>query len=125
MAQKKSCMLWILLILIVAGATPLVLNYLKGTQKGLALFDAIRSDNEAEVKRLLDSGVSASSRDIDGQPAIHVAVSRKNSRILELLLQRGADVKAKDAHGRTALRFATEHNDPLSEKALQAHGATE
>ncbi len=125
MAQKKSCITWVIIILVVAAASPLVFNYIRGSKKSLALFDAIRAGNTTEVRRLLDGGVSASSRDIDGQPALHVAVSKKNTEILELLLDQGADMKAKDAHGRTALRFATENNDPNSEKVLQAHGAAE
>ena len=71
------------------------------------LFRAVLGNDEAEVKRLLDSGVNPNDgRFIGGAPALILSLMQQRPNIAKMLLDKGADVNATDAAGATALMWA-------------------
>jgi len=67
------------------------------------LMKAIESGELAEVKRLVDSGVSLSALDILGQTPLYVAVQSGHVDIAGLLLDRGASIDDGDKWGRSPM----------------------
>lgn len=57
------------------------------------------------------------------KPLLHVAITRQDIPIVELLLAHGANPNIRNAYGTTALRVAAKVNPPGSLPALLAHGA--
>jgi ankyrin repeat protein len=70
------------------------------------LFQAIQTEDNTAVKRLLDSGVSANAKDADGTPALMAATLFADAQGVQLLLDRGADPNASNGVGATALMWA-------------------
>src|SRR5260370_3024138 len=70
------------------------------------LFDAIRRADTAAVKRLLDRGTSADSRDADGVPALMAATLFAGADCVAALLDGGANPNAATEDGATALMWA-------------------
>jgi ankyrin repeat protein len=68
---------------------------------------AVYYNQEAEVVRLLDSGVSINIQNSDGWTPLHVAAEQGNLRMVRYLLARGADANIKTARGRTAFDVAS------------------
>ena len=85
------------------------------------LFDAIRRADTPAVKRLLDHGSSADSRDADGLPALMAATLFAGADCVKMLLDRGADANAAANDGATALMWAIP--DLKKAKLLIAHKA--
>ena len=75
---------------------------------------ACADGDTATVKKLLDEGVAADSRDLFGQPAIFRAVGRRADydqqvEILRLLLAAGVDINTRNKFGSTPI-FITAGN---------------
>src|SRR5215475_11186305 len=85
---------------------PMLLLAVFGLQAAEPLFDAIRRADTAAVKRLLDRGISADSRDADGVPALMAATLFARADCVALLLDRGASPNAATGDGATALMWA-------------------
>ena len=83
-----------------------------------SLFEAIRLADTAAVKRQLDRGTSADSRDADGVPALMAATLFAGVDCVALLLDRGANPNAATSDGATALMWAI----PDLEKARHRAG---
>lgn len=58
------------------------------------------------MKYLLDLGLSLNLKQLDGSTAVHIAASKGNISLVELLLSRGADTTAVTKYGRTVLHEA-------------------
>lgn len=81
------------------------------------IHDAIQKNDTQEVRRLLSQGVDlrAEDRDEFGDPALHVAPSRRRpggAEVAGLLLDRGADLNARSELGATPLHRAAYGADP-------------
>ena len=85
------------------------------------LFHAIAAGNTAEIRRALDSGISARSIDGNGTPALMAATLFGDAAAMKLLLDRGADPNMTDKAGATALMWAIPELPKV--KLLVAHGA--
>ena len=58
------------------------------------------------VKAMLESGVSANTKDADDISALMYAARKNRAEVAAALLTKGAEVNAKDKGGWTALMFA-------------------
>lgn len=63
---------------------------------------AVYMNQEAEVVRLLDSGIDINLQNEEGWTALHVAAEQGQLRMVSYLLARGADPNIKTKAGRTA-----------------------
>ncbi|MBK5294775.1 MAG: ankyrin repeat domain-containing protein [Acidobacteriia bacterium] len=88
---------------------------------GKRLFDAIRKDDTATVKALLQSGADANARDDLGATALMHATLYASENCTKLLLDKGADANAKTNAGSTALMWATGEEGKV--RLLLARGA--
>lgn len=88
------------------------------------LLAATRKGDLAQVKALLDKGVSVNSKSSYGQTPLYFACDRGNVEIVKLLLDRGADVNVADTfYHETPLGWATSKNRLEIVKLLLDHGA--
>src|SRR5215203_1269230 len=71
-----------------------------------SLFQAIRQSDAAAVKRSLDRGARADSKDAEGVPALMAAALFGNTDCLKVLLDHGANPNAGNAVGATPLMWA-------------------
>ena len=67
------------------------------------VLNASRDGNVAEVKRLLLKGVSPNFKDHLGSTSLTEATIRRDTNMIELLLNMGANPDMSDSSGRTAL----------------------
>jgi hypothetical protein len=95
--------------------------------KSQALIAAAEREDIAEMKRLLDKGVSPDAvndpRDVEGKTALQIAAGTGNVAVVQLLLDRGADINAPDVWGGTALFCAAISAQPEMVKLLLKRGA--
>ena len=70
------------------------------------LFRAIRNDDLAAVRRLLDSGADVNLRDAQGATPLMRAALYASTACLKLLLERGSDPNRANTAGATALMWA-------------------
>lgn len=73
---------------------------------GQAIFDPVHDQNLLLVSALVNRGVDLTTRDADGNTALHVAVAVGNVEIAVRLLEGGSEVNAVDFNGATPLRHA-------------------
>src|ERR1700722_1802212 len=85
------------------------------------LFQAIQKSDGAAVKRLLDHGLDANTRDAEDTPALMAAVLYADASCVKLMLDHGADPNATDKSGATALMWAVP--DIAKTKLLIVSGA--
>lgn len=101
------------------GACTLLLAGIAGaadlTPAEANLFRALQLDRPAPVQKALAAGVSPNVRDLDGEPALIVAIRNDASAVATLLMdQPGIDLEAKAPNGNTALMMAAfRQNKPL------------
>ncbi|KAF5752791.1 Dual specificity protein kinase splA [Tripterygium wilfordii] len=90
---------------------------------GLRLMYLANEGDVEGIRELLDSGINANFRDMDGRTALHVAACQGLTDVVALLIDRGALVDPKDRWGSTPLSDAIhyEKNDVI--KLLEKHGA--
>ena len=89
------------------------------------IFTAVREGKPAEVKRMLDAGISVNERQgRNGQTPLSVAAIYGKTAVARLLLERGADTTLANQDGNTALFIAAFfcHQDLV--KLLLQHGAS-
>ena len=71
------------------------------------LTDAIKSQDHAAIRALLDGGVDVNAPSGDGaSAALHWAVRRDDARAVDLLLAHGANVNAANDYGVTPLALS-------------------
>jgi ankyrin repeat protein len=85
------------------------------------LLEALRTNDKAAVKTLLQSGADPNVRDSGGASALMYATLYASSEEMRLLLDHRADVNAASAAGATALMWATHDADKVT--VLIEHGA--
>src|SRR6266404_3405712 len=88
---------------------------------GEPLFKAIQKGDTANVKRLLDQGISANVQDQEGTTALMAATLYAGADCIKLLLDRGANPNARNAAGATPLMWAVP--DIAKVKLLISSGA--
>ena len=88
----------------------------------LQLFDAIKSNNTAELKRLLSAGANPNARDEKGRTPVFYFNTQEQ---LKLLLNAGADINVRDEFNKTPLMELADQKDPPMKKIklLLEHGA--
>jgi len=72
-----------------------------------ALFRSIENSDLAEFSRLLDSGVSVSARNPQGETLLYVSAEKGEIEMARALIARGADAKALTPNGETVLHAAS------------------
>lgn len=107
-------------------STPEDVEYLAKEAKQTAvkvaeLLEAARAGDCKRVKELLDAGVPAQGADKTGETALHLAVEKRNEKLLEMLLQTGTDVDVRDRYGRTPLWKAADNRIvKIAQRLIQA-----
>lgn len=91
--------------------------------KAEALFKAMKSQDEPEVKKLLDSSVSPNCVTYQRLTPLHFCCISGNQTLLELLLDRGAAIDHVSEDGLTPLMRAVYYNHKELVKTLVAAGA--
>jgi ankyrin repeat protein len=71
------------------------------------LIEAIRADDVATVRALLEKRVDVNAVQADGTTALHWAVDRESGEIVQLLIRAGANVMATNRYGATPLWLAS------------------
>ena len=89
----------------------------------LPLIAAVRAEDVAEVRTLIDTGIDVDVSQPDGATALHWAVFRQQGEIVHLLLVAGADVNVANELGATPLWLAANNGDSELVHELLAAGA--
>ena len=76
------------------------------TALGQTLFEAVESSDQKRVELLLSKGANLSERDANGRSILHLAASRGDDSIIELLVKAGAKVDVTDGKRDTPLMVA-------------------
>lgn len=85
------------------------------------LIQAVNTHHTEEVRRLLESGVSANVTDTEKRSGLHIACSKGYADIVELLLKHGADPNQRDMIQNTPLHLAAcVHNYPIISMLINA-----
>ena len=92
------------------------------TNTGSEIHMAVRCGDENKVKDLLKHE-DVSSRDKQGNTALHLAAALGNLKLVELLLEAGSAVDAQNKFGWTSLHFAAEGTDGEVVRRLLDAGA--
>ena len=86
------------------------------------IFEAIKNNNIARIKELLDSGIDVNSQNDDGWTPLHEVCENNNIEIVKLLLEQpNIDVNAKDYDGWTPLSIACINHKLENVKELLSH----
>lgn len=89
----------------------------------LRLIQAVKQQDLAAVRRLLERRVDVNAAQGDGATALHWAAHRDDLAIADLLIRSGARANAANALGATALHLAcTNRSAPMVERLLAAGG---
>ena len=81
----------------------------------LAIVNGDLESTEAELKKGVDINWKSL---LEGNTALHVAVSEKQNELLKFLLEKGADASLKNNEGKTPLDVAKETGNAEAEKLL-------
>jgi ankyrin repeat protein len=101
------------------------LNTALSIVKNRLLFDAVRLNDVAQAKELLDAGADVNARDDYNNTPLIIASAYSDYDLVELLLKYHADVTLKSASGFTALYLSNgPASSPSITKLLKQHGAT-
>jgi ankyrin repeat protein len=87
------------------------------------LFDAAKSGNLADARKLLDTGADVNERDSDQWTPLMYAANFRNAEMVSELLAKKADVNAKNVYGWTALMLAARKGNKDSVAMLLDAGA--
>ena len=74
------------------------------------LHDLIRTRNYKLCEKLITDGINITTKDREGNFALHVAAECNCVDIIELLINKKADIKARNNDQKTALRLAAENS---------------
>ena len=69
----------------------------------LLLLDAARNRDQDTVRRLVDDGANLTTKDLDGETPLHLAVHNNDKSMVQFLLEKGADPEAIAANGNKPL----------------------
>ncbi|MDX2227249.1 MAG: ankyrin repeat domain-containing protein [Verrucomicrobiae bacterium] len=75
-----------------------------------ALIAAARSEHEKTVLILLSRGANPNIQDINGWSAVHWAVEKNNTNLIQILASNKSNIDIKDIRGYTPLVYAVDHN---------------
>jgi ankyrin repeat protein len=108
--------------LLVGGvAALLLLTTLSHAQTDLRLIHAVKDQDRAAVRSLLDQKADVKVAQADGATALHWAAYREDLETADLLLRAGADVNAANEYGITPLSIAcSTRNVAMARKLLDA-----
>jgi ankyrin repeat protein len=87
------------------------------------LIEAVKANDVAAVRGLLDTRVDVNAVQADGTTALHWAVDRDSAEIVQLLIRAGANVKAANRYGSTPLWLASLNGNPATIGMLLEAGA--
>jgi ankyrin repeat protein len=87
------------------------------------LIDAVKANDVATVRALLDARANVNAVQADGTTALHWAVERDAAEIVRLLIRAGANVKATNRYGATALWLASLNGNAATIGMLLEAGA--
>jgi hypothetical protein len=93
------------IVLLKMPATEAERKVVEVEQQKRELFLAVRRADAASVRKLLQAGADANSKDLDGVPIILWAATIGELETIKALLAAGADVRSKDKTGRKALFY--------------------
>jgi len=101
------------------------LNALIAVECGAAeLIDAIRADDAAEARRLIEAGeASANAAAADGTTALHYAVENDDAALVGHLLEAGAGATAENRYGVAPIHVAALNGNAAIMKLLLERGA--
>jgi len=88
-----------------------------------ALADAVESQDEALIRRLLDERVDVNATQVDGMTALHWAVYLDDANLAGLLLRSGADVNGENRYGIAPLSLAASNGSSAVVTLLLEAGA--
>jgi len=91
--------------------------------KSEAFFNAIRTDDEATLERMINEGFDVDYHAFGHQPPLIFAVKLQRSRMVQTLLHHGAGPNQGDKSGNTALHYAVGLTDPEIVLVLLQYGA--
>ena len=113
--NTKRLLGWLMTPLLVASAA------LSVSSADLRLVEAVKSQDQAAVRSLLQQGVDVNEAQPDGATALAWAVHRDDLATADLLLAAKADVNAANEYGAAPLSLACSNgNAAMVEKLLQA-----
>ena len=84
---------------------------------------AAAADDVAQVRGLLNHGISPSMSDYDGRSGLHVAAAEGAGEVIAVLIDAGAQLSCADRFGRTPLEEAVRHRRGNTAKQLRKAGA--
>ena len=119
-----SILILVLAVLIITGScatTPKTQERENDNQE--IFFQAVRSGDIAEVKRLIEEGVDVNTQDKFGHTALIPASNFGYTEVAQLLIEEGVDVNAQDIEGFTALMKASIRGKTKVAKLLIEEGA--
>ena len=93
-----------------AGFTALLLTCLIGTtvaqSRRSPLADAAQAGDKAAVQKLIQAKADVNAAQVDGATALHWAIYRDDSELVDVLVRAGANVKAANREGMSPLAMA-------------------
>jgi ankyrin repeat protein len=93
--------------------------------KAQEIFDAVKNDDVAKIKRLLATDTSCISlKDASGNSPLHLAAASGSLPITELLLSEGADINATNTELNTPLHAAIQNGRDEVSNLLIKYGPT-
>ncbi len=121
MSSRPALSAWVGAMLVtVSLAAP---SEVSASNDELPLIAAVRAEDVATVRALLDSGADVDGAQPDGTTALHWAVFRQQGEIVRLLIEAGTDVNVANELGATPLWLAADNGDAELIEALLAAGA--
>ncbi len=103
-----SIMILVLAVLIINSCVTTPKTQEKESVNQEIFFQAVRSGDYNEVKRLIGVGADVNAQDNFGETALMKATYYEHQEVAQLLIENGADVNIQENSGATALFFATE-----------------
>lgn len=89
--------------------------------RGLALLDAVKTNDTLTARQLLDGAHDVDQPEADGMTALHYAVLNASEELVTALLQAGADASAITRYGVSPLYLAAQNgNAAIMSRLLQA-----
>jgi hypothetical protein len=113
-AMMKTKQLTLLFLLCAAASA---------SMQAQSLFDAARSNNLTEAKRLVEANADVNQQDDKGYTPLILATYNDNFEVAIFLLEHGAKTEVSDHSGRTALMGACFKGNEREVKLLLDHGA--
>jgi ankyrin repeat protein len=119
----KHLFLWLLVFAIVDTCGYEGYLYVKHTQAGDLLFDAVDRNNIQEAKQALSEGADINISDERLETPLAIASVSGEANMVELLLNRGATPNVADDEDYTPLMYACQISDDKIARLLLRHGA--